>query len=145
LPNRGHDIIVQKLLFELSTWHGLAKLRLHTETTVRDLENSTTRLGTLLRSFQKDVCSGYQTYDLPAEEAARTRRKAAATKKDGGTATTNKGKQSASGSRKPRKFNLNTYKIHALGGYAKAIQLFGTADGYSTQTVCKTSQYHSFS
>ena len=66
-----HDTIVRKLLFELATWHGLAKLHLHTETTVRNLENSTTRLGELLRTFQSDVCPGYQTFDLPSEEAAR--------------------------------------------------------------------------
>jgi hypothetical protein len=80
-----HDKIIRKLLFELSTWHGLAKLRLHTETTVCDLENSTTRLGELLRIFQSDVCPAYQTFDLPSEEAARVRRKAAAAKKKGVT------------------------------------------------------------
>ena len=31
---KEHDRIVQKLLFELATWHGLAKLPLHTEITV---------------------------------------------------------------------------------------------------------------
>jgi hypothetical protein len=128
---------VRKLLFELSTWHGLAKLRQHTETTVHDLENSTTRLGNLLRKFQQDVCSAYQTFDLPAEEAARVRRKAAAAKKDNATAAKkiHKGKDLSSGSRKARKFNLNTYKIHSLGAYLKAIRFFGTADGYNSQIV----------
>ena len=36
---------MQKLLFELVTLHGLAKLRLHTESTLNDLKNSVTRLG----------------------------------------------------------------------------------------------------
>jgi hypothetical protein len=145
LPEPAHDVIVRKLLFELSTWHGLAKLRLHTETTVRDLENSTTRLGNLLRSFQADVCSKYQTFDLPSEEAARARRKAAAAKKDGGMVAANnskgKGKETTSRSRKARIFNLNTYKVHSLGRYPKGIRLFGTADGYSTQTVGLISHY----
>ena len=70
LPDK-HDRIVGKLLFELATWHGLAKLRLHTETTVQDLENSTARLGDILRDFQKTVCPEYDTYNLPTEEAAR--------------------------------------------------------------------------
>ena len=126
---------MRKLLFELLTWHGLAKLRLHTETTVCDLEHSTTRLGHLLRKFQNDVCSVYQTFDLPAEEAARVRRKAAAAKTGETTVQTTKKVKESSGSRKVRKFNLNTYKIHSLGGYAKAIRLFGTADGYNSQTV----------
>jgi hypothetical protein len=151
-----HDTIVRKLLFELATWHGLAKLRLHTETTVRDLENSTTRLGELLRTFKSDVCSAYQTFDLPSEEAARVRRKAAAAKK---AATMDKGKEkeasvglqakkgmstekgksketgSKSTSRKARTLNLNTYKAHALGAYAKGIRLYGSADNYNSQTV----------
>ena len=88
----------------------------------------------MLRSFQQDVCSQYQTFDLPSEEAARAQRKAAA-KKDGVAAKKGKGKESAAGSRKLRKFNLNTYKTHALGGYAKAIRLFGTQDNYNSQLV----------
>ena len=131
---------MRKLLFELATWHGFAKLRLHTETIVCDLENSTARLGDLLRVFQTDICSKYQTFDLPAEEAARARRKAAAMKKDSAVAVasvqTAKGKGKESGSRRqPRKFNLNTYKVHSLGGYAKAIRLYGSPDGYNSQVV----------
>jgi hypothetical protein len=104
---------------------------------VRDLENSTTRLGELLRSFQSDVCPAYQTFDLPAEEAARVRRRAAAAKKKGEAVDQGKGKQKATGlgSKKPRTFNLNTYKTHALGAYAKAIRLYGSPDNYNSQTV----------
>ena len=76
LPNQ-HDRIVQKLLFELATWHGLAKLRLHTDSTLFDLENSATRLGNLLRKFKNEVCSEYATRELPSEEAAHGWRQAA--------------------------------------------------------------------
>ena len=89
----------------------------------------------MLRSFQQDVCSQYQTFDLPSEEAARGRRKAAAAKKDGPGAAAKKGKESAAGTQKIRTFNLNTYKTHALGGYAKAIRLFGSPDNYNSQSV----------
>jgi len=104
---------------------------------MRDLENSTTRLGELLRSFQSDVCPAYQTFDLPAEEAARVGRRAAAAKKKGEVVDQGKGKQKAMGleSKKPRTFNLNTYKTHALGAYAKAIRLYGSPDNYNSQTV----------
>ncbi|KAF8189074.1 hypothetical protein BJ912DRAFT_851013, partial [Pholiota molesta] len=50
LPSE-HNNIVHDLIFELATWHGLAKLRLHTESTLSALETSTTRLGIALRSF----------------------------------------------------------------------------------------------
>ena len=38
--------------------------------------------------------------------------------------------------RKTRQLNLDSYKLHALGGYAKAIRQYGTTDNYNSQTVC---------
>ena len=72
-----HGSIVMDLLFELATWHGLAKMCLHTESTIQSLEHSTTRLGTLLRRFQSVTCEAYITRELPSEEAARGCQKAA--------------------------------------------------------------------
>jgi hypothetical protein len=71
LPVTAHNTIIRKLLFEAATFHGLAKLRLHTETTVTDLEHSLTRFGNILRTFYKTVCPAYKTSELPSEEAAR--------------------------------------------------------------------------
>ena len=123
------------LLFELATWHALAKLRLHTESTVRALETSTTRLGKALRKFQSTICKEFMTQDLPSEEAARGRRKAAKAKKTVNPPKgKNPGKQKESGPRF-RGFNLSSYKPHALPDYAKTIRLLGTSDAYSTQTV----------
>jgi hypothetical protein len=34
-------------------------------------------------------------------------------------------------------FNLNTYKLHALGDYTATIRRYGTTDSYSTEPVCK--------
>jgi len=73
-----------KLLFELATWHALAKLRLHTESTLYDLENSTTRLGQILRKFDSVVCANYETKELPSEIAACGCRVAAARSKKAG-------------------------------------------------------------
>lgn len=136
LPKK-HDSIVRKLLFELSTWHGLAKLRLHTETTVTDLEHSTTRLGKMFSKFKKEVCSAYATTELPAEEAARVRRKASAAKKRGAQLAPAAASQMAPQSRRHRAFNLSTYKIHSLGHYATAIRLYGTSDNFNSQTVSR--------
>jgi hypothetical protein len=151
---RKHDKVIRKLLFEFNTWHSLAKLRLHTETTVTDLEHSTTRLGIILRKFEKDVCSAYRTHELPSEEAARVRRQASAAK-NGPQSQSNRKRQTLpsalqkkksalskagspgpSSSRRQRTFNLNTYKIHSLGSYARAIHLYGSTDNYNSQTVC---------
>lgn len=133
-------MIVMDLLFELSTWHGLAKLCLHTESTVRALESSTTRLGIILRKFQSTTCAEFITCDLPSEEAARGRRKAAKAK----TTTqkqNSKGKQKAmSSDSKIRSFGLSNYKTHALPDYPKTIRELGTTDGYSTQNVSSISK-----
>jgi hypothetical protein len=135
----AHNTIIRKLLFEAATFHGLAKLRLHTETTVTDLEHSLTRFGDILRTFHKTVCPAYKTSELPSEEAARIRRQASAAKKN---AASEKGKAKATpvnlnqgSGRRQRDFKLDTYKIHALGGYAKAIRKYGSMDNYNTQSV----------
>jgi hypothetical protein len=67
---KEHDKTILELLFELETWHMLASLRLHTDSTLRALKDSTTRLGQLLRHFQSTTCTAYETYKLPSEEAA---------------------------------------------------------------------------
>jgi len=132
---------------ELATWHGLAKLRLHTESTVRALETSTKRLGDALRQFAATTCEVYLTYELPSEEAARGRRTAAKVKKMHDQTTTTEGGSStaATGRGKPtrlvKKFNLESYKPHALGDYAMMIRLYGPTDGYSSQTVSTINRY----
>jgi hypothetical protein len=107
----------------------------HTETTILDLEGSTTRLGECMRKFEKYVCSKYDTKDLPSELAARTRRqqRKALQKPTPTPAPTQK--NSATKGPQQRKFNLETYKYHALGDYAMSIRLHGPLDGYSSQLV----------
>lgn len=124
LLDHPHDGILQTLLFELATWHALAKLRLHTESTVKALEHSTTRLGKAIREFESRTCSTFPTKDLPSDDAARSRQR-----RNTSTAETS--------TQKIRKLNLSTYKLHALGHYVDAIRQFGPADGYSTQTVSR--------
>ena len=135
---REHDKILRLVLFEASTWHGLAKLRLHTETTLNELENSTIRLGECMRKFERDLCPEYNTKDLPSEQAARTRRRARKAAKSSTQlpAALSSTRNTTNDANKQRKFNLDTYKYHALGDYVRTIRLHGTTDGYSTQLVC---------
>ncbi|EGN98261.1 hypothetical protein SERLA73DRAFT_36592, partial [Serpula lacrymans var. lacrymans S7.3] len=71
-----HNNIIQDLLFELTTYHSLAKLRLHTKRTIHFLNNSTTQLGRALQQFQNLTCSAFITVKLPKETMARRWRKA---------------------------------------------------------------------
>lgn len=94
------------------------------------------RLGTALRRFESITCARFVTRDLPSEEASRGRRKAAMAAKTANTADKGKGK-GKDGNLPPRqrKFNMSTYKIHALGDYAPYIRQYGTTDNFSSWMV----------
>jgi hypothetical protein len=70
-----HNEIMMTLLYQLAEWHALAKLRMHTDTTLSLLDSITTILGRELREFCRTVCSAYSTKDLPKEQAARRQKK----------------------------------------------------------------------
>jgi len=127
---------IQQLLFTLAQWHALAKLRVQTESTIYNLELLTTHLGEALRHFSDLICPNFETIDTPGEARARAR---ALTRKKAASASTSLAAVKSTGkvvSDRPRRyFNLNTYKLHAMGHYACDIREFGTTDSYSTQIV----------
>ena len=114
------------LLYQTAEWHALAKLRLHTESTVQRLEGLTTELGKSMRYFRDTTQASFETFELPKEMGTRQRQKSGKGKEKVAAGTSG---------RKPRNLNLFTYKWHALGDYVRAIRLFGGTDGFSTQVV----------
>ncbi|KAJ8691002.1 hypothetical protein PTI98_010618 [Pleurotus ostreatus] len=129
-----HDKVVIDLLFTLSTWHALAKLRLHTDSTLQLLQDATIDMGNLLRKFSDTVCPSYNVKDLPQEAEARARRSRKTGPVDIRTnATERSSKDTVQSAAKPRIFNMNTYKMHALGDYVDTIRRLGTSESYSTQ------------
>ena len=123
-----HNNDIQSLLFTTAEWHTLAKLRLHTDSTLAWLDESTKAFGKEIRRFQSHTCSFFDTRELPQEEAARSRRQ----KKK--KVSINLPNPSPAGTKK-KLFNLILIKLHALGDYIKTIKTFGTTDSYSTQLV----------
>ncbi|KAG2052923.1 hypothetical protein BDR06DRAFT_1009062 [Suillus hirtellus] len=123
----GHDAAVQTLLYQFAQWHALAKLRLHSESTVSSLEETFKKLSQKLRKFRHDICNTFNTTELPKETAARQRR--FARQSETHTAVTSP----ESSGPKAKKFNLNTYKFHAMADYVRTIRLFGTTDSFTTQ------------
>lgn len=121
----------------MAQWHGLAKLRLHTEETLIYLDKLTTALGDQLRKFKKRTCSLFETKELPREVQAREKKKIKkATKESAGTpAPEPEAPASKSTKRLLREFKLNTYKNHSLGDYVESIRRYGTTDLYSTEAV----------
>jgi hypothetical protein len=132
------------LLFRLAEWHALAKLRLHTEPTLTCMESVTVILGRELRHFCSVTCAAFTTVELPKEVAARGRResrkKAKVVAAEGSEAdiqppTAQQEQETTRTKKKKKNLNLSTYKVHALGDYARTIRMHGTTDSYSTQTV----------
>lgn len=162
LPDE-HNKIVLDLLFIMAHWHGLAKLRMHSDLTLQILDQQTTDLGEQLRQFKNKVCAAYQTQELNREVDARSHRQTREAAKRGEKGKTNdivrgtaarkprtganaQGKQHVSQEqsqgaplpklpRRKKSFNLQTYKFHALGDYVASIRRLGTTDSYSTEPV----------
>lgn len=125
-----HNTRILKLLFDLAHWHGLAKLRMHTDHTLELLSQATRAFGDGVREFREKTCVAFKTHELERERAARLRRQANKTKGPSNLET----KKGDTG-KQPKQFNLETYKYHALGDYCNTIRRFGTTDSYTTQPV----------
>ena len=69
-----HNTRLMKLLHRMAEWHSFAKLRLHTESTLSYLEMLTRELGQLMRQFWDKTCSQFETFELPWEAEACSRR-----------------------------------------------------------------------
>lgn len=78
-----HNSRLLDLLFILAHWHGLAKLRIHTDITLDILDQVTTSLGEALRNFQLKSFPAFNTQELRREADARDRKNARKGKKRG--------------------------------------------------------------
>jgi hypothetical protein len=121
-----HNSAILRLLFVSAQWHGLAKLRLHSDQTLELLDNSTVQIGKEFRSMNNRTCPAFATWELRREVDARKRRQK--------NKTTNSRVSEADGPL-PKSFNLQIYKYHSLGDYVKTIRRFGTTDWFSTESV----------
>ena len=126
-----HNTFVLKLLFDLTHWHGLAKLWIHTDSTLELLLQVTIALGNRFCDFKGKTCALFKTRELERERAAHMRRQ----EKKTATTKSKPNSQTQSSARQPKEFNLRSYKFHALGDYCSTIRHFGTTDSYSTQPV----------
>jgi hypothetical protein len=125
-----HDAIVQSLLYRFAQWHALAKLRMHSKTTLSVLDETFKTLSRQLRKFRDLTCSAFTTVELPKEKAARERNAAH-------QGSSSRNGDAGTGGRRAKTFNLSTYKFHAMGDYVWSIRLFGTTDSFTMQIVCE--------
>jgi hypothetical protein len=146
-----HNSTILQLLFTCAHWHGLAKLRLHTDHTLKILDDITIHIGVQFRAFTDKTCPAFDTCELAREKRARERRQREKLKESSSASDSAPGpsdsetqptaRQSVRGPR-AKKFNIQTPKFHALGDYATTIRTYGTTDSYSTEPVSLTSAYH---
>ncbi|KZV97244.1 hypothetical protein EXIGLDRAFT_764538 [Exidia glandulosa HHB12029] len=124
-PDADFDAFVQTLLFTFAFWHSSAKLAMHTDSSLRRMDQCTQDLGNMMRYFQITSAERYPTLETEAEAAKRVRQAQA------------RGK-TVSGARKPKFFNLATYKFHSMDHYVPGITRIGTTDNYTT-AICEAS------
>ena len=127
LPDK-HNNDIQLLLFTTAEWHTLAKMHLHTDSTLAWLDESTKAFRKQIRHFKSHTCSFFDTQELPQEEAARSQRQK---KKKGSINLPNPSPIAPAPSTatppagtKKKLFNLILIKLHALGDYVKTIKTF---------------------
>ncbi|KAI0735278.1 hypothetical protein C8Q76DRAFT_791844 [Earliella scabrosa] len=117
------DHTVADLLFELSNWHALAKLRMHHTVTLENLAHTTRHMYAAIALFS-DTTARDPIPELPAETDKRLR---AAQAKAGGA-------QPGDGARRDVKFNVkDTYKFHSLGDYVEYIKRSGPSDNFTSE------------
>ena len=117
-----HNKNILKLIFTCAYWHALAKLCMHTDETLTLLDTITERIGKRLRHFQRKTCTAFNTKELKRDAESCQHQEL----KTGSTST-------SQATRRQKTFNLQTYKLHALGDYASSIRKYGTTDSYSTE------------
>ena len=97
---------------------------MHTDSSLKLLDDATTCLGITLRYFTWVTCPEFPTKEMAAEFSKRKHKEAASTTK-----------APDSNAWKPKTFNMKTIKLHSLGDYVSNIQTYGTTDSYDTGIV----------
>ena len=121
-----YNTTILDLIFLVATWHALAAMNIHTETSLRLLDVTTTALGAGLRYFVGVTCPQFKTVETSTEYSKRCRRQTANMSH----------KSSESTGRQSKTLSLKTIKLHFLGDYVECIKLFGTTDNYTSAIVC---------
>jgi hypothetical protein len=126
-----HNSTILRLLFTCAHWHGLAKLRLHTDHTLKILDDITIHIGIQFRAFTDKTCPAFDTRELAREKRAREHRQQKKAKDSNSISGSAPGPSQS----RAKKLNIQIYKFHALGDYASTICMYGTTDSYSTELV----------
>ncbi|KZT38989.1 hypothetical protein SISSUDRAFT_1128360 [Sistotremastrum suecicum HHB10207 ss-3] len=124
-PDEHNDDILS-LIYVFADWHSLAKMRIHTDSTLDFLETASKSLGIHLRHFATKISPTFNVLETPREAMKRARN--AARRQDGLTTSV-----ASSSTRKPVTYGLDRIKLHVLADYASCIREHGATDNYDTR------------
>ncbi|KIJ19526.1 hypothetical protein PAXINDRAFT_69398, partial [Paxillus involutus ATCC 200175] len=130
-----HNSAVLELLYHLCQWHGLAKLRMHTDNTLQLLDNTTQSLGNTIQKFEAVTCIVFSIHELKHEVQCQQCCQAATTPSSSTSSSALPSTNPSSTTCRAKTLNSCTYKLHALGDYTSTIRIFGMTDSYSTHSV----------
>jgi len=111
---------------------------MHTDEMLKLLDQITVCLGGYLHSFQLKTCAAFNTRKLKRKVEHR---QCCELKTPGRRLSATATASTSQATRRLKTFNLQTYKVHALGDYSSSIRKFGTTDSYSTEPVIKHARY----
>ncbi|KAH9916588.1 uncharacterized protein BXZ73DRAFT_105780 [Epithele typhae] len=121
-PSTNESVLT--LLFVCAYWHALAKMRLHSDSSLDLLDDTTALLGHEMRYFAAITCPQFDARETAAEYQARRR---AEERRNPTSIAANDG-------RRLRLFTaINTIKFHFLGEYVSIIRELGTTDSFTTE------------
>ncbi|KAG1835091.1 hypothetical protein EV424DRAFT_1309316, partial [Suillus variegatus] len=130
-----HNSSVLQLLFTMAHWHGLAKLRMHSDWTLEIMDQVTSTVSQQFRDFKATVCLAYAMHELCQEVKARSQcSKHKSNMLEQGVVVV-ESQTSTKNAQCTKTFNFQTYKFHALGDYVSTICQYGTSDLYSSKPV----------
>src|ERR1700728_719847 len=69
-----HNSSILRLLFICAHWHGLAKLRMHTDQTLNILDGTTVQMGTAFHAFTDKTCPSFEMHELNHKMEAQQQR-----------------------------------------------------------------------
>ncbi|KAI0258021.1 hypothetical protein BC834DRAFT_837041 [Gloeopeniophorella convolvens] len=142
LLEEPHNDSVMSLLYTMATWHALAKMRMHTDSSLQLLDDVMIAIGVRLRHFAIVTCAPFQTKETEREYLAWKQDEA----HQSIMSTERSDSRSTEPGRRVRRFHLRTIKTHFLRDYVASIKYMGTTDSTSTQIVsllpmCGTQTY----
>jgi hypothetical protein len=115
---------------------------MHTDDTLKILDEVTIKIGAEFRMFADKTCSAFAKRELRREVAVRNRRQQkkaeaqlASKKKAPNCIVADSATKGLGEGSRVKTFSLHSYKYHSLGDYADTICQFGTTDSYSTEPV----------